>query len=189
MVVGLMTLSTALPVVAATATQGGSLRGVDWASSTIPGAWCGSPQPITLSNWTATITSTFNDDQVTDVGASKPQFGEIGGSVGAVAALPVGCNNGGGTADGQIAFALIVFAGTASSPHVLAVLTPRQPASEHAVHTPLIAGEKIERGRIVVREAWYGRNDATCCPTGRATTNWRLEDGRLAPSTVVNRQP
>jgi hypothetical protein len=188
--VGLMTLSIWPTVAGAVRTQSGTLEAVDWANSTIPGAWCGSGQPITLANWAATIRSRFNANQVTQVEASKPQFGDIGGSVGEVAVLPVGCNNGGGTADGQIAFALVVFAGTASSaPRVFGVLSPRQPRSEFADHTPLIAGAKIDPSRIVVREAWYGQNDTTCCSTGRATTTWRLEGERLVPSTVVNQQP
>jgi len=188
-VLSLLTLSTAPTVGASVSTRGEALPAVEWADATVPGGWCGSTAPITLSDWMATITSSLNQDQTTAVVASKPSFGSIGGSIGEVAVLPVGCNNGGGTADGQLAFALVVFDGTRSSPHLFAVLTPRQPSGDDADHTPLLSLAKIASGRIVVREAWYGSNDPTCCSTGRATTTWALDNGRLKPSTVVRRQP
>jgi hypothetical protein len=109
--------------------------------------------------------------------------------VGGVAVLPVECNNGGGTADGQIAFALVVFTERSSTPSVLGVLSPREPASDGADHVPVIGDATIDPGKIIVDEGWYGRNDGTCCPTGKAITTWTLEGGSLVPSTVVSKEP
>ena len=103
--------------------------------------------------------------------------------------LPVACKTEAATADRQLALALVAFDGTRSPPHLLAVLTPRQPSRDEADHTPLLSLAKVAAGRIVVREASYGSNDPTCCSTGRATTTWALDNGRLKPSTVVRRQP
>jgi hypothetical protein len=100
------------------------------------------------------------------------------------------CSNNGGTADGQIRFADVVFSGSATSVRPVGLITPRQPHSSNGSHVPLLGKVKWVDGRIVVAEYWYGPNDPTCCASGRATTTWAYRTGKLtAVRTVVTKRP
>jgi hypothetical protein len=82
-------------------------------------------------------------------------YGQLGG-VGPWAAVDVVCSNNGGTADGQIRFADVVFRGSATSPRTsvrpVGLITPRQPHSSNVSHVPLLGKVKWVDGRIVVAE-------------------------------------
>jgi len=69
------------------------------------------------------------------------------------AALVVGCNNGGGTADGYLAYAQVVYMSVGSSLKVIGVVTPRV---QRSGQLPTLLTVKIERGKIIAHEAWYG---------------------------------
>ena len=174
------------------------LQAVGWQNETLPGAVCRVSSPIRLHNHIAQISHTgFGDvdsfgsdpDLVRVAAAYDVTYGRLGG-VGPAAAVDVVCSNNGGTADGQIRFADVVFSGSATSVRPVGLITPRQPHSSNVSHVPLLGKAKWVDGRIVVAEYWYGPNDPTCCASGRATTTWAYRAGKLQPvRTVVTKRP
>ncbi len=174
------------------------LQAVGWQNETLPGAVCEASSPIRLHNHIARISHTgFGDvnsfgsdpDLVRVAAAYDVTYGQLGG-VGPAAAVDVACSNNGGTADGQIRFADVVFSGSATSVRPVGLITPRQPHSSNVSHVPLLGTVKWVDGRIVVAEYWYGPNDPTCCASGRATTTWAYRAGKLtAVRTVVTKRP
>ena len=174
------------------------LQAVGWKNETLPGAVCRASSPIRLHDHVAQIAHTgFGDvnssgsdpDLVRVAAAYNVTYGQLGG-VGSAAAVDVVCSNNGGTADGQIRFADVVFRGSATSVRPVGLITPRQPHSSNVSHVPLLGKVKWVDGRIVVAEYWYGPNDPTCCASGRATTTWAYRTGKLtAVRTVVTKRP
>jgi hypothetical protein len=174
------------------------LQAVGWQNETLPRAVCKSSRPIRLHNHVARIAHTgFGDvnssgsdpDLVRVAGAYDVTYGRLGG-VGPAAAVDVVCSNNGGTADGQIRFADVVFSGSAMSVRPVGLITPQQSARSTVSHVPLLVKVKWVNGRIVVAEYWYGPNDPTCCASGRATTTWAYRTGKLtAVRTVITRRP
>jgi hypothetical protein len=174
------------------------LQAVGWQNETLPGAVCKANSPIRLHNHIAQISHTgFGDvdsfgsdpDLVRVAAAYDVTYGKLGG-VGRAAAVDVVCSNNGGTADGQIRFADVIFRGSATGVHLVGLITPRQRHSSNVSHVPLLGKVKWVAGRIVVAEYWYGPNDPTCCASGRATTTWAYRTGKLtAVRTVVTKQP
>jgi hypothetical protein len=174
------------------------LQAVGWQNETLPAAVCRASRPIRLHNHIAQISHTgfgdvdslgSNPDLVRVAAAYDVTYGRLGG-VGPAAAVDVVCSNNGGTADGQIRFADVVFSGSATRVRSVGLITPRQPHSSNASHVPLLGKVKWVDGRIVVAEYWYGPNDPTCCASGRATTTWTYRAGKLAAvRTVVSKRP
>ena len=185
-VAGVASAQTALP-----------LQAVGWPNETLPGAVCRSTGPIHLRHHLARIAHTgFGDvdssgkdpDLVEVSAAYDVTYGQLGG-IGPAVAVDVACSNNGGTADGQIRFADVVFSGSAASVRPVGLLTPQQPHRARASHVPLLGKVKWVHGRIVVAEYWYGPDDPTCCASGRATTTWAYHSGKLtAVHTVVTRR-
>ncbi len=174
------------------------LQAVGWQNATLPGAVCKASRPIRLHNHVAQIAhtgfgnvnSSGSDPDLVLVGAAyEVTYGQLGG-VGPAATVDVVCSNNGGTADGQIRFAEIVFSGSATRVRAVGLITPQQPPSSDLSHVPLLGKVKWVNGRIVVAEYWYGPNDPTCCASGRATTTWAYHAGELtAVRTVVSKRP
>lgn len=174
------------------------LQAVGWPNETLPGAVCRASRPIRLHSHVAHIAHTgFGDvnssgsdpDLVQVAAAYDVTYGRLGG-VGPAAAVDVGCANNGGTADGQLRFADVIFRGSAASVRPVGLITPRQPDRSKASHVPLLGKVKWVNGRVVVTESWYGPNDPTCCPSGRATSTWAYRAGTLtAVRTVITRRP
>jgi hypothetical protein len=174
------------------------LQAVGWQNETLPGAVCKASSPIRLHNHIAQISHTgFGDvdsfgsdaDLVRVAAAYDVTYGRLGG-VGPAAAVDVVCSNNGGTADGQIRFADVIFSGSATGVRLVGLITPRQRHSSNVSHVPLLGKVKWVDGRIVVAEYWYGPNDPTCCASGRATTTWAYHAGQLrAVRTVVTKRP
>jgi len=104
--------------------------------------------------------------------------------------VPATCNNGGGTADGQLQFFDVVFTAAAGRLHVVGVITPRQPLEPFTPHVPLLGTVSLHDGEIAVPEDWYGPDDGTAGGSGLATTIWGYADGRLQVlRTVIRQQP
>jgi hypothetical protein len=90
------------------------------------------------------------------------------------------CSNQGGTAAGQLADGIFVFASTG---HIrfLGLLTP-QYREPQAPHVPLIAVTHIDaQGHIATAEYFYTPSNADCCPTGRAITIWKWTGRTFIP--------
>ena len=159
------------------------LHQVNWASVTLPGSVCGANHPIHLHRHGAVVLSNRWSawPRVTvDSGWNPVVYGDLDGDGSDEAALVIDCNNGGGTADGVLAYAQVIFTPREKSPRVIGVLTPQeQPDNE----LPTLLQVTIRRGEIVAHEAWYGANDGTCCPSGRSTTTWTYTSERFRPVT------
>jgi hypothetical protein len=172
------------------------LHSLDWRTIALPGGACGSIRPIRPHRYEygpAALIRPRVDlvwwNPVVVYSWSKPVFGDLDGDGRDEAALGVDCANGGGTAGGQLAFSEVVFRAVGPSLRVVGILTPRQPLEPEA-HVPLIHVVAIERGRVVVSEAWYGPSDGDCCASGRARTIWTYAAGRLRPTrTTILRKP
>jgi hypothetical protein len=176
------------------------LHQVDWADVTLPGAVCGARHPVQLHRHRAVVVSyrwgkSWRSPawpawpRVTvDSGWNPIVYGDLDGDGADEAALGVGCSNGGGTADGYLAYAQVVFAAGKKSPQVISIVTPQQRPNPNVL--PTLLQVAIRRGKVVAHEAWYGPNDGTCCPSGRSTTTWQYANGTVRPvKTVVRKRP
>lgn len=172
------------------------LRSVEWRRIALPGGACASSRPIRPHDYEYGPAALIHPDTdllwwnpVVVYSWSKPVFGDLDGDGRDEAALDVECANGGGTAAGQLAFSEVVFRTVGKSLRVLAILRPRQPL-ELAAHVPLSRVVAIERGRVLISEAWYDPNDGDCCASGRARTIWTYAAGELRPTrTTILRKP
>jgi hypothetical protein len=186
----------------ATYPPGGSidLHQVDWANVTLPGAVCGASHPIHVHRHLALVVSHRWGKRwrspawpawprvTVDSGWNPIVYGDLDGDGSDEAALGVGCSNGGGTADGYLAYAQVIFAAGKKSPQVIGIVTPQQRPNPNVL--PTLLQVAIRRAKVVAHEAWYGPNDGTCCPSGRSTTTWKYANGRLRPvKTVVQKGP
>jgi hypothetical protein len=167
---------------------------VDWANVTLPGSVCGASHAIHLHRHLAVVVSNRWGKRwrsaawpawprvTVDAGWNPVVYGDIDGDGKDEAALVVGCNNGGGTAGGFLAYAQVIFTAGKKSPRVFAILTPQQRPYPNVL--PTLLQVTIRRGEVIAHEAWYGANDGTCCPSGRSTTTWRYANGTLRPVKV-----
>jgi len=168
-----------------------------WASATLPGSVCGASRPIVLRRSRAVVVSHRwrrsagwpSWPRVTvEAGWYPPVYGDLNRDGQDEAALVVGCSNGGGTADSFLAYAQVVFMAGGNAPRAIAVLRPQQPTKPN--RPPTLLRVAIRPGEVLAREAWYGRHDGTCCPSGRSVTTWKYIDGTLRPvRTVVEKRP
>jgi hypothetical protein len=181
-----------------------------WSEVALPGSVCGATAPI-HPHWSsgglgrAYVRSTYwpRVPEV-EVDASRPDLGESLGNGGAELGarytsdgyINVQCTNGGGMAASRLASAAVVFAtgqheeGELEYPlRVVGVITPQQPKNKGGFPA-LISSVELVTGRAIVREAWYGPGEGSCCASGRATTIWTYSNGKLvSPRTVIDLAP
>ncbi|HLK46137.1 MAG TPA: hypothetical protein VKT18_09105, partial [Acidimicrobiales bacterium] len=157
---------------------------------------CGSTTPLTrrdsrveagLETWTIR-TSGWHGARTVEVVAGPASSGDLFGGRDDSAVVPVTCSNDGGTADGQLLFAEVVYRRVRGRLLPVAVLTPRV-TGRYPAHVPLQELTDVAPGRIVTTEAFYGPGDATCCATGLATTTWLFRDGEVFSRSKVVRAP
>src|SRR5581483_11553729 len=95
-----------------------ALHVVDWRQATVPGSVCGASAPIHLRNKGGFSDAVVKSNRWPDwprveVDAlwegSRPVYGDLDGDWSDEGALIVDCSNGGGTADGQLAFAAVIY--------------------------------------------------------------------------------
>jgi hypothetical protein len=173
------------------------LRRVAWRRVVLPGGACGSTRPIRPHAYRYGPAALIHTDvdlswwnPVVVYSWSKPVFGDLDGDGRDEAALGVDCANGGGTAGGQLRFAWVVYRATDRSLRVVGILPTRQPLDPETPHVPLNTVTRIERGKVVVSEAWYGPFDGDCCASGVAKTVWTYAGGKLRPTrTTIVRPP
>ena len=167
------------------------LHKVDWANITLPGAACGATQPIQLHDGEAAIRHSVEPWwNVVVVYGGLASYGDLNGDGRDEAAVYVICSNDGGTADGQLAFADVIFGSVGKSLRVLGIITPKQPFSLSTPHVPLLGKPKIQRGKVIAYERWYGPHDGTCCPSGQVKTIWTYANGTLRASrTIIVQKP
>ncbi|WP_433071020.1 hypothetical protein [Streptomyces iakyrus] len=167
--------TSAAPKAASLGTAPPDLHDLDWARARIPGDFCDISEAVTLGSYETTAKSrTYGTVHVYRVG-EEVQYGNVTGDARSEAALPVGCDNGGGTAAGQLAFGIIVFQSDAGQLKSLGTVTARH-NPENAPHVTLLGDIDLALGKATVEEKWYRPSDANCCPTGTAVTVWTLQD-------------
>jgi hypothetical protein len=172
-------------------TRDGSLdlHTVDWNNSSVPGRACFRSDDIRLHDGNVLLPDNVHGRPVRpgsdgvrydQLGlGGRVAYGDFQGDGHDDAAVPLDCNNNGGTADGLLLNSVAVYSGRTGAPTYLGLITPRhQP--EHVLPT-LLSVASITSGTITVHEAWYGPNDMTCCPHGRATSTWSLSAGKVVP--------
>jgi hypothetical protein len=156
-----------------------SAHSVNWGDVTIPGQLCKVNGQIKLHNGGAFVRhSGFG--MALDVLTTTVTHGYLAHGL-PVTALQVWCDNTGGTADGQLAEGIMVFDSPGGHAHLLGTLTPQHKTSA-LVHIPYVAVNRIETtGHVAVTEYFYNAANATCCPTGRATTLWKWTGRTFIP--------
>lgn len=184
-------MSSVVAVAALTATSGFVLtaqaapartadaQSVNWGDVTIPGQLCKVSGQITLHDGRAFVRhSGFG--MALDVLMLDVTHGSLGHGL-QVTALQVWCDNTGGTADGELAEGIFVFDSPGGHPHLLGTLTPQHKTSP-ALNIPFIVVNRIEAtGHIAVTETFYTPANATCCPSGHATTIWKWTGRTFLP--------
>jgi hypothetical protein len=173
-----------------------AFQSVDWDDIEVPGSVCHASEPIQMSQGNATIPTPAGVDAGTpqvDISEwTSVVYGDLYGTGQNVAALNVWCANTGGTADGQLQDSWVIFADEAGTLQTLTTLTPQQPSTA-GFHVPFFdfdpGGIEIQPGQITVKEDWYGPSDATCCPSGQATTVWRVSGDAFTPTTTSQAYP
>jgi hypothetical protein len=167
---------------------------INWKNVTLPGGVCGSSRPIRPWHRSGSGAEAFVHPDVDSLwwnpvwvySWEKPVYGDGRDE----AALSVICANGGGTADGQLAFSVVVFKAVGRALRVVGIVTPQQPLTTASGHVPILTTVKFERRHVIAAETWYGPYDGTCCGSGRAQTTWAYRGGRLHPlRTTVVRKP
>lgn len=162
------------------------VRAVDWRNATLPAEFCDVEGLVQFRAGEATASS-GRWGQVHLVAAYDPErvgYGDIDGDGREEAAVDLVCDNGGGTASGQLAFGYAVVRvreGVLELVGEVATTTMRHDST----HVPLLDEPTFEKGAITVKELWYRAGDMTCCPTGVALTTWWLRDGTLTADPAV----
>ena len=166
-----------------------NIRAVRWADVTVPGSACGAGRPIRLHHGAAFAEPAMQPWwPAVMVNGGLEAHGELAGRETAV--IEIECQNGGGTADGQLGFAAVVYQLRAGLLTVIGVLTPRQPLSLVTPHVPILGRVTIRNGEVIADEVWYGPDDGTAGASGRAVTLWKLTGGMLRPfRTIIVRKP
>ena len=150
---------------------------VNWGDIAIPGQVCEVSGKIQLHDGTAKLSHSGLGPLFVQLGTVTHGFLARGFPV---AALNILCSNQGGTAAGQLADGILVFA-SAGQTRFLGLLTPqyREPL---APHIPFIAVTHIDtQGHIATAEYFYTPSNADCCPTGRAVTLWKWTGRTFIP--------
>jgi hypothetical protein len=159
------------------------LHHVAWRRVVVPGRVCGVRGSLRLRNGKAVI----NRHLEVDANWHPVVFGDLDADGSDEAALSVECSNRSGTADGALAYAIVVFTGGTSAPTPLAIIRPQH---QRARMLPTLIQVAIRPRRINGREAFYGPKDGTCCPSGRAVDTWKYVRGRVKlTATRVTREP
>jgi hypothetical protein len=173
--------ATAQSVTPAAAPSGPAfnLHNVNWPDASIPGQFCDVPGTVRLNGGTATASSSRWGN--VELNEYPPViYGNLGSSVGEIAAVNVWCTVG-ATADAQRSDSYIIFTGAGGKLAAIGAIVPQeQPAG---VHVSLIHTITISPGTVTEHESWYRQDDPTCCPSGKATTVWTYANGKLAPGT------
>jgi hypothetical protein len=169
--------SPASPTAAALGSAPENLRDLDWERTAVPGDYCGVPGLITFTSGEATAQSDTFGKVHAEHYPEDVVYGDVLGDSRVEAALRVGCDTGGQTASGRLAWAYLVFTSEERELRLVGTVTPQQYLGGQA---SAFDGIELASGRVVAHERWYRRNDATCCPSGKAVTTWRPgDDGTL----------
>ena len=155
---------------------------VDWKNATIPGAFCQVQGTVTLHHGTAVVDSSGFGPL--DIVAGTVAYGTLSGTGEHVAALQVWCDNKGGTADGQLAEGFLVFSGNNGQLRQIGALTAQYKQAGGG-HIPFLTSVGFDASTVTTKQVWYAPSDATCCPSGRATTTWTWTGSTFKPARTT----
>jgi hypothetical protein len=191
----------AATAVLASASSASPLKTVDWANALVPASACGGQGSVRLHDSYGLVSSSrwpdeWNSnqpavmaDQVEVAFYGPVRYGTVMADGRADALVPIWCTNGGGTASGQLGQSLVVFHGAPAGLAVTGIITPSQ-ANDHTMAYFNNSATRMETGRITLEELFYGPDDSTWCPTGRAEDLWAVDGANLVPSeSHVTQQP
>jgi hypothetical protein len=148
-----------------------------WEGVCVPGEFCGIANPIMLSKDGIITESERWGEAHIDVVGDKDR-GDLDGDGTDEVAVELDCTTGSGVAAGRLAGAYAVFADKPAGLTILGVVTAQK--QEADVMPTLFESIELKRGSLTANERWYRPSDATCCPSGTATTIWTLDPtGRL----------
>jgi hypothetical protein len=156
------------------------VRKVDWGAATLPATFCDVGDPVTFVAARATGNSSTWGPVQLSVDVESTTYGDIDQDGLLDAAVELGCDNGGGTASGQLGEGVVVVRSDGQGLSVVGTITPQQQPAD-APHITLLDDPQFRPGQLTVHEFWYRPTDATCCPSGEAETTWILHDHRLDP--------
>jgi hypothetical protein len=173
-----------------------NLHALDWRTISLPGGVCGSSRPIRPRGRGRELEASIHPDvdlvwmnQVVVGWSLPPIYGDLDGDGHDEAAINVDCADGSGLEIGLLSFSSVVFKAVGRSLRVVGVLDSQRPFYPFQ-RAPRSGVVTIRRGRVIATTSWFGRHDATCCPTGSARTVWRYERGHLRPGrTEIVEQP
>ncbi|WP_063483456.1 hypothetical protein [Streptomyces ambofaciens] len=149
------------------------LREVDWTRAVLPGDFCEIAGTVTLTDSEGRGESKTWGRVHVALLPDLTTYGDVTGDDRDEAAVAVGCDNGGGTAAGQLTFAAVVL--TARDGRLYALGTLPTQHESYAEHPPLVSTTKLKPGRATMTELWYRPSDANCCPSGERVSTWTLE--------------
>ncbi|MFJ3326434.1 hypothetical protein ACIPMT_18520 [Streptomyces griseus] len=153
------------------------LRDMDWARTAVPGDFCDVPGLISFTSGEATVRSDTHGSVHAEQYVENVVYGDVLGDERVEAALRVGCDTGGETGGGRLAWAFVVFTGEQGRLRLVGTVTPQKYEGGHASG---FDGVELASGRVTAKETWHRELDATCCPSGKAVTVWRVgADGLL----------
>jgi hypothetical protein len=173
-----------------------AFRGANWLGATVPGAICRGSRPVHLRNGSAVARLTRKSDgqwhawpRIYLTEERPVVYGSLAGH--SAAAMNVGCNNGGGTADGYMAYADVIYiARPHETPRLIGIVRPhiRPWGGKTWLASPLSVAFRGDE--LIAHEFFYGGSDGTCCASGRATSIWRFAHGRLKRlRTTITHRP
>jgi hypothetical protein len=165
------------PATAAEGPSGSPDRGAaafDWKNITVPGDACLSQAPIKLVNGAALIPDELRGRPVGGSGPrydhlgefEQPTLGDFEGQASAAvavdAAVPLGCDNNGGTADGALLYSIAVFSVGSGAPRYVGLITPHQ---QTAGNLPtLLSDVTMTPGLVTITELWSSRSPDSARP-------------------------
>ena len=164
----------------AASAQAFGMRSVNWGNVTIPGQLCEVKGSIRLHNGHATVNHGSGYGIPIEASTAAITHGYLGHGL-PVTALQIWCETQGGTAAGQLAEGIMVFAAPNGQPHLLGTLTP-QYNPKSAAHIPYISVDRIDTaGHVTVTELFYRPSNPDCCPSGQAVTVWKWTGHKFIP--------
>lgn len=170
--------SAAGPLVVGPAPE--DLREVNWAEVPTPGEFCGVPELLRFGSGNEVRATSTTWGTVRVFRSERFAYGDTDGDGRDEAAVYVGCRDT-VTMNAQITSGYVVYARVGDDLAVLGSITPRR---KDGAYPTLLTSAEFAPGRIIVHEKWFRPNDAHCCPSGDATTEWLREGDRLAPGTT-----
>ncbi|MCX2966836.1 LppP/LprE family lipoprotein, partial [Gordonia aquimaris] len=83
------------------------------------------------------------------------------------------CDNGGGTAAGNIATSYLLFAKEGDNSRVFAELPAQQP--KQGEHPTIVTDIARAGDTLTVKEQWYRSADPNCCASGTSESTWQID--------------